>query len=83
VESAVEQAKAAAGDKIVGVGEANVAQQCIKAGLVDKIGIDLVPVLFGKGVRFFDHLGTEHIKLERTLVIEAPWVTHLRFRVVK
>lgn len=83
VESAVEQAKAVAGEKDVGVGGANVAQQCIKAGLIDEIGIDLVPVLFGEGIRFFDHLGAGQIELERTRVVEAPEVTHLRFRVVK
>ncbi|MGH3089916.1 MAG: dihydrofolate reductase family protein [Rubrobacteraceae bacterium] len=83
VKSAVEQAKAVAGDKAVGVGGANVAQQAIKAGLIDAIGIDLVPVLFGEGIRFFDHLGSEPIELESTKVIEGSGVTHLRFRVVK
>ncbi len=83
VESAIEQAKAVAGDKNVAVDGANIVQQCIKAGLVDEIGIDLVPVLLGKGIRLFDHLGTEQIELESTRVIEVPGVTHLRFRVVK
>jgi dihydrofolate reductase len=83
VESAVERARAVADDKDVGVGGANVAQQCIKAGLVDEIGIDLVPVLLGEGVRFFDRLGAEQIELERTRVIESPGVAHLRFRVIK
>ena len=83
VESAIRQAKQAAGDKNVGVSSANIMQQCLKAGLVDEIGIDLVPVLLGDGVRFFDHLGPEPIELESIKVIEAPGVTHLRFRVVK
>jgi dihydrofolate reductase len=83
VESAVEQAKAVAGDKGVAVGAASIAQQCIKAGLLDEIHIDLVPVLLGDGVRLFDHLGTGPIDLERTRVIEAPGVTHLTFRVLK
>jgi len=83
VESAIEQAKAVAGDKNVGVDGANVAQQAIKAGLVDEIFIDLVPVLLGKGIRYFDHLGVEPIELESTGVIEAPGVTHLKFRVIK
>ena len=52
VESAVEQAKDVAGGKDVGVGGADVAQQCIGAGLIDEVGIDLVPVLLGEGVRF-------------------------------
>jgi dihydrofolate reductase len=83
VESAVERATEAAGDKGVGVGGANVAQQSIKAGLIDEIGIDLAPVLLGDGIRFFDNLGDAQIELERTRVVEAPGVTHLRFRVVK
>ena len=83
VHNAVEQARATAGDKDVGVGGADVAQQCIKAGLIDEVGIDLVPVLFGEGIRFFDCLGNDKIELERTRVLEAPGVTHLRFRVVR
>jgi dihydrofolate reductase len=82
VESAVEQAKAVAGDRDVGVGGANVAQQAIQAGLIDEVGIDLVPALLGEGVRFFDDLGPGRVELERTKVVEAPGVRHLRFRVV-
>ena len=83
VASAVEQAREVAGDKNVGVGGADVAQQCIEAGLIDEVGIDLVPVLLGEGVRFFRSLETGFIRLERTRVVEGPGVTHLRFRVVK
>jgi dihydrofolate reductase len=83
VESAVEQAKAIAGDKDVAVGAASIVQQCIRAGLLDEIHIDLVPVLLRDGVRLFDHLGAEPIELESTQVIEGAGVTHLTFRVVK
>ena len=83
VESAVEKAKQAAGDRNVDVISANIVQQCIKAGLLDEIQIDLVPILLGGGVRLFDHLGTEPIELERTRVVEAPGVTHLIYRIVK
>jgi dihydrofolate reductase len=83
VESAVEKAKKAAGDKDVAVGAASIAQQCIRAGLLDEIHIDLVPVLLGNGVRLFEHLGPEPIELESTQVIEGAGVTHLTFRVVK
>jgi dihydrofolate reductase len=83
LESALEQAKAVAGDKDVGVGAANIVQQCIRAGLLDEIHVDLVPVLLGDGVRLLDHLGTEPIELESTRVIEGAGVTHLTFRVVK
>ena len=83
IESAVTQAKAVAGDKNVGVMGANTAQQCLQAGLLDEIQIHLVPVLLGEGIRLFEHIGTEHIELESTRVIESPGVTHLWFRVVK
>jgi len=83
VESAVAQAKAVAGDKDVAVGAASIAQQCIKAGLLDEIHVDLVPVLLGAGVRFFDHLGPGPIELEKARVVEGVGVTHLTFRVVK
>jgi dihydrofolate reductase len=84
IESALEKAKAAAGDKKVVVGGgANTAQQFLSAGFIEELQIHLVPVLLGDGIRLFDHLGTKHIKLERMSVIDAPVVMHLRFRVVK
>ena len=83
VESAVEQAKIVAGDKGVAVGAASIVQQCIKAGLLDEVTVNLVPVLLGDGVRLFDHLGPAPIKLASTGVIEGSGVTHLSFRVVK
>ena len=63
------------------VGGANVAQQCISAGLLDEIRLHLVPILLGDGIRLFDHIGTKQIELESTRVIESPGVTHLWFRV--
>ncbi len=81
VERAIEQAKKVAGEKIVVVAGANIAQQALKAGLVDEIEIDLVPVLLGRGIRAFEYLGVEPVKLERTIAVAAPDVTHLRFRV--
>ena len=83
VESAVEQAKTVAGDKGVAVGAASIAQQCIRAGLLDEITVNLVPVLLGDGVRLFEHLGPAPIELESTGVIEGSGVTHLTFRVMK
>jgi dihydrofolate reductase len=83
VESAVEKAKQAAGDKNVDLMGASIVQQCIKAGLLDEIQIDLAPVLLGGGVHLFDYLGTGPIELERRRVVEGLDVTHLRFRVVK
>lgn len=83
VESAIAQAKAAAGDRHVGVGAASLAQQCLKLGLLDEIHLHLVPVLLGSGIRLFDNLGSTPIELERIRVVEAPGVTHLFLRVVK
>jgi dihydrofolate reductase len=85
IESALEQALAAAGDKDVAVGGgANVAQQYLEAGLLDELQIHLVPVLLGDGVRLFgNHLGSEQPALECTRVIDSPAATHLRYRVVK
>ena len=82
LESALEQAQAVAGDKDVGVGAASIVQQCLRAGLLDEIHLDLVPVLLGGGVRLFDHLGTGPIDLEITRVIQGTGVTHLTYRVI-
>jgi dihydrofolate reductase len=84
IESALKQAKAAAGEKAVAIGGgANIAQQFLNAGLVDEIQIHLVSKLLGKGKRLFadSHSGT--VELERTRIIESSGVTHLKFRVVK
>ena len=83
VESAVRRAKAVAGEKGVAVMAASIVQQCIAAGLLDEIVVNLVPVLLGGGVRLFEHLGTTPIELQSTGVIEAPGVSHLKFRVIK
>jgi dihydrofolate reductase len=83
VESAIRQARQAAGDKNVSVSSASIVQQCLKAGLLDEIQIDLAPVLLGDGVRLFDHLGSAPVQLESLGGVEAPGVTHLRYRVVK
>jgi len=82
IESALAQARAAAGDKDVAIGGgANTIQQFIAAGLLDEIQIHLVPVLLGDGIRLFEQLGGEPIELEGTRVVASPDVTHLRFDV--
>jgi dihydrofolate reductase len=83
VESAVEQAKVAAGDKYVSLMGASVPQQCLRAGLLDEIQIHLVPMLLGGGVRLFDHLDAKQVDLEIVSVTDSPGVTHLRYRIVK
>jgi dihydrofolate reductase len=83
VESALRQAKRAAGEKDVVVSTASILQQCLNIGLVDELHLDVAPVLLGKGVRLFANLSPAPVELERTHVVEAPGVTHLSFRVVK
>ncbi len=84
IESALEQARAAAGDKNVSIGGgADVAQQYLKAGLLDEIQIHVAPLLLGGGVRLFEQLGDAKIELEKTRVIDSPQVTHMRFLVVR
>jgi len=83
VESAIRQAKQAAGDKDVVVCTASILQQCLNLGLMDEIHIDIAPLLLGNGVRLFDHLDIKPIELESIRVVEAPGVTHLGFRVLK
>jgi dihydrofolate reductase len=83
VESAVRQAIAAAGGKNVSISSASIAQQCLNAGLLDEVHLDLAPVLLGGGVRLFDHLKVAPVELERIRVVETPDVTHLHFRVIK
>jgi dihydrofolate reductase len=82
VESAMAQAKAAAGDANVLVHGADLAQSSLRAGVLDEFEITLIPVLLGEGRRLFDHLGAGHIELERVRVLEGQGgVTHLRYRV--
>ena len=83
VESAVHQAKEAAGGKNIDLMGASIAQQCLNAGLLDEIQVDLAPVLLGGGVRLFDHLDSAPIELEPIAVVQGLGVTHLRYRVVK
>ncbi len=82
IESAIEQAKALAGDKVVGVNGGTIARQCLNAGLLDEIWVDLVPVLLGGGTPFLDELTGAPVELEGpTSVVQGIDVTHLRYRV--
>ncbi|MDX6492364.1 MAG: hypothetical protein QOH02_299 [Gaiellaceae bacterium] len=82
IESALEQARAVAGEKNVAIaGGANVVQQFLKAGLLDEMQIHVAPVLLGGGVRLFeDHVGAQPPAVELTRVVQSPAVTHLRYR---
>jgi dihydrofolate reductase len=80
IESAIAQARAAAGDKKVHImGGASVIQQALKAGLVDSLHLHVAPIILGAGTRLFDNL-TQPIELERTELVESQFATHLRFR---
>jgi dihydrofolate reductase len=79
VESAMAQAKAAAGEADVMVHGAELAQSLLRAGVLDELEIHLVPLILGDGRRLFEHL--EPIELEVARVVDAPGVTHIRYRV--
>ena len=82
IESALDQARAAAGDEDILVGGgAQAAQQYLKAGLLDEITLHVAPVLLGGGVRLFEGLGPDDAKLELVDVVESPKVTHIKYRV--
>ena len=83
-DSAVRQAvQTAAGRDVYVMGGPDVGQQLLRAGLVDHIGVHLVPVLFGGGLRFFEHIGDDHIQLEKVSVVDTPQATHLLYRIAK
>jgi dihydrofolate reductase len=80
IESALEQARAAAGDKDVSLaGGADAAQQYLAAGLLDEVLVSIVPMFLGGGARLFDNLSDTTPKLEQVEAIEAPGVTHIRY----
>jgi dihydrofolate reductase len=82
VASAIEQARLAAGDKVVGLHGATVMQQALPLGLVDEIRVHVIPVLLGGGTPLFSTLDSA-ISLERTQARVTPAATHLGFRVVQ
>ena len=81
IESAVKQAKAAAGGKNVGVHGADTIQQLLNAGLLDEISVDIAAVFLGSGVRLFDRLASTPAVLGNPKVIHGVGVTHLRYPV--
>ena len=81
LESAVAQAKQAAGDQNVLVHGASIAQWTLAAGLLDEVQIHLVPALLGDGRRLFEHLGTDQRELEPIRVVQGRDAAHLRYRV--
>jgi dihydrofolate reductase len=81
VERAVARAREAAGDRYATVGGgADIARQCLAAGLVDELQLHVVPLLLGSGIPLFDGSSTR-LRLTKLRVVDAPNVTHLRYRV--
>jgi len=80
IASAMAQAKAAAGDRYVGVSGAYTAQRALEAGVLDELQIHQIPVLFGGGRRLFEVLPSR-VELEIVRVIDTPEATHIRYRV--
>ena len=82
IESAVKQAKAAAAGKAVGVHGADTIQQCLNAGLLDEMHVDIAALLLGSGVRLFDRLAGTPAALGNPEVTAGVGVTHLRYPVL-
>jgi dihydrofolate reductase len=86
IEAAVARARVIAGDRNVAVNGGQMAKQALDAGLIDEVGVDLVPVLLGEGTRLFDLPGSTVQPTEfegPTVVVQGTGVTHLRYRVIK
>jgi dihydrofolate reductase len=82
IEAAVAKAKEIAGDKNVVVNGGQIARQCLQAGLLDEVGIELIPVVLGGGTPLFADLGTMPAQFEGPIrVVQGTGVTHLRYRV--
>jgi dihydrofolate reductase len=83
IESALDQAREAAGGKDIMLwGGAQVTQQYMAAGLLDELELSVVPVVLGGGARLLDNLGDAEVRLEQVRAVEAPGVTHLKYRLV-
>jgi dihydrofolate reductase len=83
VRSAVEQARSFAGDRDISVTAGDIGRQALDEGLVDEVALDLVPVVFGRGIRFFGEIAKPPLLLENPTVIEGDRVIHLIYPVRK
>jgi dihydrofolate reductase len=83
IASAVRLALAAAGGKDVRLMGASIVQQCLRAGLLDELTVELVPVMLGRGVRLLNDPEPGAVALEVVRVVDAPGVTHLTYRVIR
>ena len=83
IAAAIARAKEIAGDRDVGVNGGQMARQALEAGLLDEIGVELVPVILGAGTRLFDDRDTPAEFEGPILVVQGTSVTHLRYRVLR
>ena len=82
IESAMDQARAAAGDGVVSIaGGASTIQQFLAAGMLDELYVHIVPIILGRGERLFENVGDP--VLEPVKVIASPTVTHIKYRIVR
>ncbi len=81
--SAIAQAQAVAGDRDVSITPGNIAGQAFQAGLIDEVRIDLVPVVFGAGVRYFGDYAGSPLLLDDPQIVQGDRVTHLHYRLRK
>src|SRR6266571_3040904 len=81
--SALAQAQAAAGDRDVSITPGSLAGQAFEAGLIDEVRIDLVPVVFGAGVRYFGDYAGSPFLLDDPQIVQGDRVTHLHYRLRK
>ncbi|WP_030937142.1 dihydrofolate reductase family protein [Streptomyces sp. NRRL S-646] len=84
IHSALDRAKAAAGDRNVDIaGGASTVQQYLGEGLIDELQLHVVPALLGAGLRLFEGLGALRCKVEPVRVVDTPLATHLKYRMVR
>ncbi|HEY8482632.1 MAG TPA: dihydrofolate reductase family protein [Spirillospora sp.] len=81
IEAAVAKAQELAGDRVVEVAAGDVGGQVLAAGLVDEVRMDVVPVVFGSGKRYFGSVDAQHLLADPDVVIQGDRVLHLRYRV--
>ena len=83
IDDALARARAAAvGKNVIVMGGADLLRQYLAAGVVDEFTLTIAPVLLGAGKRLFDGISRTDIRFERTAVVESPFATHLRFRML-
>jgi dihydrofolate reductase len=84
IEAAVERARELAGGKDVGVNGGTIARQCLEAGLLDEVHVDLVPVLLGRGTQFLGEFASAPMELEGPVsMVAGDGVVHMGYRVVR